>query len=87
MSLRCDRAPPPSGSSMFCSYFPPIQVLPLENKMKTPKSAKSVVYKAMIIVTLLYFVFGTTGYVVYGDALLGSITLNLKSSTRLWASM
>lgn len=55
--------------------------------MKTPGQAKSVVTKAMILVTLLYFVFGTTGYIVYGKDIEASITLNLHSSMRLWASM
>ena len=64
-----------------------VQVLPLENKMKTPEKAKPVVYSAMVIVTLLYFIFGTTGYIVYGSSIEASITLNLKSNTRLWAAM
>ena len=55
--------------------------------MKTPEHAKPVVYGAMVLVTLLYFVFGTAGYIVYGSAIEASITLNLKSSTWLWAAM
>lgn len=62
-------------------------MLPLENKMKTPQYAKPVVFGAMVLVTLLYFSFGTMGYIVYGASIQPSITLNLKSSTRLWASM
>ena len=62
-------------------------MLPLENKMKNPSQAKPVVFGAMVIVTLLYFSFGTTGYIVYGEDIEASITLNLKSSTRLWAAM
>ena len=55
--------------------------------MKKPEQARSVVYKAMVVVTLLYFSFGTIGYIVYGNNIKASITLNLHSSMRLWASM
>ena len=55
------------------------QVLPMENKMKNPSNANSVIFGAMIIVTLLYTVFGTMGYLVYGSDIKSSITLNLHS--------
>ncbi len=64
-----------------------LKVLPLENKMKNSNHAKPVVYSAMVMVILLYFIFGTTGYIVYGSNIEASITLNLKSSTRLGAAM
>ena len=66
---------------------PPSQVLPLENKMKTPQKAKSMVLWAMIIVTLLYVMFGTMGYLVYGNSVKHYVIFHLSSSTRLWASM
>lgn len=47
--------------------------------MKTPSHAKPVIYGAMTIVTILYTVFGTIGYIVYGNNIQSSITLNLKS--------
>lgn len=55
------------------------KVLPMENKMKNPTHAKPVIYGAMVIVTLLYTVFGTVGYLVYGNNIKSSITLNLSS--------
>ena len=47
--------------------------------MEKPQHAKPVIYGAMVIVTLLYIIFGTVGYLVYGNDVLSSITLNLKS--------
>ena len=47
--------------------------------MRNPSNAKPVIYGAMIIVTLLYTVFGTMGYLVYGSEIKSSITLNLHS--------
>ena len=45
--------------------------------MKTPQHAKWVIYVAMTMVTLLYTSFGLFGYLVYGDNIQASITLNL----------
>eukprot|EP00731_Ephydatia_muelleri_P037349 Em0447g4a len=53
--------------------------LPLENKMKTPSHFNRVGWIAMSIVIVLYSVFGSLGYLAYGTALKGSITLNLES--------
>ena len=56
-----------------------LQVLPLENKMKTPGAAPRVITLTMVGIILLYVVFGVLGYIVYGECIKGSITLNLIS--------
>ena len=48
--------------------------------MKNPGHAKPVIYGAMVIVILLYVIFGTLGYIVYGNSIKSSITLNLISN-------
>jgi len=55
-------------------------VLPLENQMKTPGDMKGwngVLNTSMIIVSCLYIAVGFFGYLKYGEAVAGSITLNL----------
>uniref|UniRef100_A0A336M521 CSON009115 protein n=1 Tax=Culicoides sonorensis TaxID=179676 RepID=A0A336M521_CULSO len=55
-------------------------VMPLENAMKTPQNfigLCGVLNQGMSGVTLVYILLGFLGYVKYGDAALGSITLNL----------
>jgi solute carrier family 36 (proton-coupled amino acid transporter) len=55
-------------------------VMPLENSMKTPQNfigICGVLNQGMGGVTLIYIMLGFLGYVKYGDAALGSITLNL----------
>ncbi len=54
--------------------------------MKKSSHAKPVISSAMVVVVLLYLSFGTLGYMVYGDDIKPSITLNLESKTRIWAS-
>ena len=55
-------------------------ILPLENQMKTPRDMRGwngVLNTSMTIVTCLYIAVGFFGYLKYGDAVQGSITLNL----------
>ncbi|XP_052892321.1 proton-coupled amino acid transporter-like protein pathetic [Anopheles moucheti] len=55
-------------------------VMPLENQMKTPQNfigICGVLNQGMAGVTLIYILLGFLGYVKYGDAAEGSITLNL----------
>ena len=64
-----------------CNTSTTQQILPLENKMKTPKDTHRVIFFSMIVVTLLFTIFGVLGYIVYGSDIKGSITLNLISSS------
>lgn len=60
-----------------------LQVMPLENSMKNPRhfiGKVGILNIAMFIVVLLYGVIGLFGYLKYGDAVEGSITLNLPDS-------
>lgn len=55
-------------------------VLPLENQMRTPADMRGwngVLNTSMVIVSCLYIAVGFFGYLKYGDAVAGSITLNL----------
>lgn len=61
-------------------------VLPLERKMTTPEEFRGwngVLNTAMILVTCGYIAVGFFGYLKYGDAVRGSITLNLPPSDNL----
>ncbi|XP_047989742.1 proton-coupled amino acid transporter-like protein CG1139 isoform X2 [Leguminivora glycinivorella] len=58
-------------------------VLPVENTMANPQhflGCPGVLNITMTVVVLLYMVMGFLGYVKYGDASKGSITLNLPTS-------
>ena len=60
-----------------------IQVLPLERNMRDPSDFSGwtgVLNTAMMIVTCGYIFVGFFGYLKYGDAVHGSITLNLPPS-------
>ncbi|XP_066907422.1 proton-coupled amino acid transporter-like protein pathetic isoform X2 [Halyomorpha halys] len=57
-------------------------VMPLENSMKTPQhfvGICGVLNKGMGGVTMIYIFLGFLGYLKYGDATLGSVTLNLPT--------
>ncbi|XP_068627000.1 proton-coupled amino acid transporter-like protein CG1139 [Battus philenor] len=65
-------------------------ILPLENEMKTPKDFVGkfgVLNRAMISIIILYVGMGLFGYLQYGNAAAGSITLNLPSETESLASV
>lgn len=54
--------------------------MPLENNMKTPHHFTGlcgVLNQGMGAVTLVYILLGFFGYLKYGDAIEGSVTLNL----------
>ncbi|XP_058800737.1 proton-coupled amino acid transporter-like protein pathetic isoform X2 [Phymastichus coffea] len=58
-------------------------VMPLENSMKTPQHFTGicgVLSKGMSGVTFVYIILGFLGYACYGDAVEGSITLNLPTA-------
>jgi proton-coupled amino acid transporter len=60
----------------------PLQILPLENNMKTPKSFAGtfgVLNVAMSLIIFMYVGMGFLGYMKYGSEALGSITLNLPT--------
>lgn len=55
-------------------------ILPLENEMRTPKAfggKTGVLNKAMVVIVFLYVGMGLFGYLNYGSAISGSITLDL----------
>lgn len=57
-----------------------IQIMPLENEMKTPKAFGGnfgVLNRSMIVIIFLYVGMGLFGYLKYGEQIAGSITLNL----------
>ena len=56
-----------------------LQVLPLENKMKTPQDAPKVFTITLVGVTLFHAMFGVLGYIAFGQCTKGSILLNLIS--------
>ena len=60
-----------------------MQILPLENKMKTPKNFSRVLCCALIFVTIIYVVTGTLGYLAFGNNIEDSITLNLPKDKHL----
>lgn len=65
-------------------------VLPLENNMRTPQDfggLTGVLNTGMVIVACLYTAIGFFGYLKYGDAVHGSITLNFPSDDILAQSV
>ena len=60
-----------------------MQILPLENKMKTPKNFPRVLCYALILVTIIYVTIGLLGYLAFGNSIDDSITLNLPKDKNL----
>ena len=61
-----------------------MQVLPIENRMKSPGDfggMNGVLTTGMTLVVCLYLAVGWFGYLVYQNDVLGSITLNLPTNT------
>lgn len=59
-------------------------VMPVENSMDKPQQFlgyPSVLIINMIVVTVLYTIIGVLGYARFGEAIQGSITLNLEATT------
>ena len=67
------------GAAMF-SYEGITVVLPLANKTKNRKDFSMLLKIGMSIITTLYLITGTLGYIGIGDEISPSITLNLPSS-------
>ncbi|EDQ90898.1 uncharacterized protein MONBRDRAFT_1039, partial [Monosiga brevicollis MX1] len=81
ISLRCfvSQLPIFFGNSIFA--FESIGlVLPMENSMAEPERFATVINIGMSVVVILYVSFGALGYMVFGDAVQGSITLNLPDT-------
>ena len=55
--------------------------------MKNPQNALCVVYAAIALVVVLFVSFGALGYVVYGQDIKSSITLNLNGHNRTGANV
>lgn len=74
--------------SVYISYmYNCCQVLPIENSMKNPDhflGCPGVLNISMSVVVCLYAFVGFCGYLKYGDATDGSVTLNLPVD-ELWA--
>ncbi|XP_076264759.1 proton-coupled amino acid transporter 1-like isoform X2 [Rhynchophorus ferrugineus] len=65
-------------------------VLPLQNEMKEPAKFRKplgVLNVGMVIVTAMYLTVGSLSYVKYGDAIKGSVTLNIPQDEGLAQSV
>lgn len=56
-----------------------MQILPIENKMKKPHHFNAVMYASMTVVTFIYVVIATLGYLTFGSNIREIITLNLPA--------
>ena len=54
--------------------------------MEKPHHFKKIVVLGMVVIVATYIVFGLLGYLVYGDGICPSITLNLQSPARVAAN-
>lgn len=66
--------------------MPDLQIMPLENEMKTPRSFMKpcgVLNIAMGCIVMMYTALGFFGYIRYGSKINGSITLNLPTQESL----
>ena len=70
------RFPTAFGSAVF-SYEGIAVVLPLKNSMNEPEKFGRVLNFGMTVVTIMYISLGVVGFVTFGEAICGSITLNL----------
>lgn len=60
-----------------------VQVLPLKNEMRKPSNFNKplgVLNVGMVIVGSMFVAIGFLSYLKYGDAVAGSVTLNLEPS-------
>ncbi|CAB10025.1 Amino acid transporter transmembrane domain-containing protein [Caenorhabditis elegans] len=72
-----------AAGALIYSFEGQAMVLPMENSLKYPKDmtgATGVLSTAMNLVTVLYAFLGFFGYVTFGPAVQGSLTLNLPNS-------
>ncbi|CAD6197911.1 unnamed protein product [Caenorhabditis auriculariae] len=72
------------AGSLLYSFEGQAMVLPLENKLKHPRDMNGwtgVLTTGMAFVTIIYTYCGFYGYITYGNAVDGSITLNLPDNT------
>ena len=70
----------PTVSLHWLYFFWCCQIMPIENRMINPKRLRGwfgVINVGVMIVTILYAAVGFFGYWRFGDAILGSVTLNL----------
>ncbi|KAI6239765.1 Aa-trans domain-containing protein [Aphelenchoides fujianensis] len=75
-----------TGSILY-SFEGQAMVLPMENKLKKPENmvgSFGVLSQGMGLVTFVYAICGFFGYITYGDAVQGSITLNLPNTSMFY---
>ncbi|KAK6049147.1 hypothetical protein COOONC_13348 [Cooperia oncophora] len=73
-----------AAGSLLYSFEGQAMVLPLENKLKHPQDMlgwTGVLSTGMSLVTIIYTYCGFYGYITFGNAVQGSVTLNLPDTT------